>query len=79
MNRGGEELCRARRGLGAQVHVWEERTVGAQMLRIGVAVTALPCAGLVPGRMKGPRLGPFEGAPSHPGGQLETMCCSLNP
>lgn len=37
-------------------------------------------AGLVPGRMKGPHsLGPFEGAPSHPGGQLETMCCSLEP
>lgn len=38
-----------------------------------------PCAGLVPGRMKGPRLGPFEGTPSHPGGQLETTCCSLEP
>ena len=33
-----------------------------------------------PGRMKGSRcLGPFEGTPSHPGGQLETMCCSLTP
>lgn len=53
MNRGEEELCRARRGPGAQVQVWEERTVGAQMLRGGAAVTALPCAGLVPGRMKG--------------------------
>lgn len=63
----------------AQLHVWEEGTVGAQMLRGGTAVTALPCPGLVPGKMKGPRLGPFAGAPSHPGRQLETMCCSLNP
>lgn len=42
------------------------------------AVTVLP--GLAPARMKGPqRLGPFEGAPSHPAGQLETMCGSLEP
>lgn len=34
----------------------------------------------VPGRMKGSCcLGPLEGAPAYPGGQLETMCCSLKP
>ena len=38
-----------------------------------------PCARLLRGRMKGPRSSPFEGALSHPGGQLETMCCSLEP
>lgn len=52
---------------GAQLHTWGEVTAGAS----GWAV---------PGRMKGSRCpGPFEGAPSHPGGQLETMCGSLKP
>lgn len=60
-----------RRPRSPAAHVWGCHR-GHQRLRV--------MGWAVPGRIKGSCcLGPLEGTPSHPGGQLETMCCSLKP
>lgn len=74
--RGSWEAAAGPRGRAAHVGGKHRRGPDAPRRRSG---HSSPCAGLVPGRMKGPRSSPFEGALPHPGGQLEAMRCSLEP
>lgn len=62
-------------GPGAQLHMWEAVTADAHTSP-GAAVAALPVR---PGWQdeRASPLSPLK-APSHLGGQLEAMCCSLS-